>query len=258
MLEASNNTAELLRDNWLRVSEEIADACRAAGREADQVRIVGVSKFVGPELAWLLAQAGCQILAENRPQLLWDKTEYFAQQNSTSGSSLADTTGRGSKPCHSPTWHLIGHLQRNKLRRTLPLISLLHSLDSPRLAEAISAEGEGGNMKHCVLLEVNVTQDTNKTGMAIEQLRALLDRAEALPGLEIRGLMAMSSLQAGADSARREFEQVRELRDQLQRDYAGQVELAELSMGMSGDYREAIAAGATLVRIGTNLWRGIL
>jgi len=258
MLEASNKTVEILRDNWQRVTGEIADACRAVGREADQVQIVGVSKYVGPELAWQLAQAGCEILAESRPQLLWDKTEYFAQQALAFESSLTDSTDNGRDPSHSPTWHLIGHLQRNKLRRTLPLISLLHSLDSPRLAEAISAEGESKSAKHLALLEVNVTQDASKTGMAIAQVRELLDRTEELPGLEIRGLMAMSSLQAGSDSARREFEQVRELRDQLQGEYTGQVALPELSMGMSGDFREAIAAGATLVRIGTNLWHGIL
>ncbi|MCA9159357.1 MAG: alanine racemase, partial [Planctomycetales bacterium] len=96
------------------------------------------------------------------------------------------------------------------------------------------------------------------TGMAIEPVRRLLDRADELPGLEIRGLMAMSSLQASSDVARREFEQVRKLRDQLQGEYAGHVNLPELSMGMSGDFREAIAAGATLVRIGTKLWHGIL
>lgn len=258
MLEASNRTAEILRDNWRRVAGEIAGACHDAGREADQVQIVGVSKYVGPELAWQLAQAGCEVLAENRPQLLWDKTEYFAQQTAGSVKPLASNTHRSPEAAALPQWHLIGHLQRNKLRRTLPLISLLHSLDSPRLAEAISVDGESHNTKHRVLLEVNVTQDVSKTGMPIEQLRALLDRTGELSGLAIHGLMAMSSLQAVPDSARREFEQVRELRDQLQREYAGHVDLAELSMGMSGDFREAIAAGATLVRIGTKLWQGIL
>lgn len=258
MLEASNKTAELLRDNWQRVTGEIVDACHAAGREADQVQIVGVSKYVGPELAWQLAHAGCHILAENRPQLLWDKTDYFARRAIKFGGSPVSSTNCCPEGAGVPQWHLIGHLQRNKLRRTLPLISLLHSLDSPRLAEAISADGESHNTKHCALLEVNVTQDASKTGMAIEHLRTLLDRVDELLGLEIRGLMAMSSLQADPDSARREFEQVRELRDQLQREYGGHVELPELSMGMSGDFREAIAAGATLVRIGTKLWHGIL
>ena len=258
MLEASDKTAERLRDNWQSVTGEIFEACHAAGREAGEVQIVGVSKYVGPELAWQLGQAGCEILAENRPQLLWDKAEYFAQQAVGMDSPIASDMHNGREGACIPQWHLIGHLQRNKLRRTLPLISLLHSLDSPRLAEAISADGKSQNTKHCVLLEVNVTQDASKTGMAIEPMRRLLDRADEFPGLEIRGLMAMSSLQASPDGARREFEQVRELRDQLQREYAGHVNLPELSMGMSGDFRAAIAAGATLVRIGTKLWHGIL
>ncbi|MEO8269906.1 MAG: YggS family pyridoxal phosphate-dependent enzyme, partial [Aureliella sp.] len=244
---ASNNTAQLLRNNWRRVSEEIAEACHAVGREADQVRIVGVSKYVVPELAWQLAQAGCHILAENRPQLLWDKTDYFAQQAVGIDSSHANRPNSSRAEASSQQWHLIGHLQRNKLRRTLPLISLLHSLDSPRLADAISAEGASSNTRHGALLEVNVTQDASKTGMAITQVRELLDRVQELPGLAIRGLMAMSSLQASPDSARREFEQVRQLRDQLQHEYQEQIDLSELSMGMSGDFREAIAAGATLV-----------
>ena len=258
MLEASDKTAELLRGNWKRVAEEVAQACLAAGREASQVQIVGVSKYVGPELAWQLSQAGCPILAENRPQLLWEKSDYFARQVPTPAVDTASDASQVNEGPRIPKWHLIGHLQRNKLRRTLPIISLLHSLDSLRLAEAISLEAAAQAKRQPVLIEVNVTQDATKTGLAPTQVRELLERARELAGLEVRGLMAMSSLQADADSARREFEQVRELRDQLQREYAGQFDLSELSMGMSGDFREAIAAGATLVRIGTRLWQGIL
>ncbi len=258
MLEASDQTAEILRANWQRVVEEIAHACHTAGREPAQVQIVGVSKYVGPALAWQLAQAGCQVLAENRPQLLWDKTEYFMQQTVGSGAFHPNDTSTDRAGAGIPQWHLIGHLQRNKLRRTLPRISLLHSLDSLRLAEAISDDGREHDTKHRVLLEVNLTRDASKTGMSIGQLHELLDRVDALPGIEIRGLMAMSSYHAATDDARREFEQVRELRDQLQSEYFGKVDLGELSMGMSGDFPEAIAAGATLVRIGTKLWQGIL
>lgn len=244
MQPASDKTAALLRDNWRRVSDEVAQACQAAGRTPDQVQVAGVTKYVGPELAWQLYQADCDILAENRPQALWEKAEYFAQQQ---------------QPEQAPVqWHLIGHLQRNKLKRTLPLLDLLHSLDSLRLTEAINAEAVSLGRRCRALLEVNVTQDTSKTGMSIEQVRGILELTDKLPGIEFCGLMAMSSLDASADHARREFESVRELRDQLQREFAGQVTLSELSMGMSGDFREAIAAGATLVRIGTSLWQGVL
>lgn len=244
MQPASDKTAALLRDNWRRVSDEVAQACLAAGRAPGEVQVAGVTKYVGPELTWQLYQTGCTILAENRPQSLWEKADYFAQQ---------------LQPKQAPVqWHLIGHLQRNKLKRTLPLIDLLHSLDSLRLAQATDAEAVRQGLQCRALLEVNVTQDTSKTGMSVDQVRSLLELTDKLPGIEFCGLMAMSSLDASADHARREFESVRELRDQLQREFAGQVTLAELSMGMSGDFREAIAAGATLVRIGSSLWQGVL
>jgi len=242
MQAASDLTARLLRDNWLKVTDQVAEACLAAGRQPHNVRVVGVSKYVGPELAWQLAQAGCSLFGENRPQSLWDKVAYFASQP------------------HLVTpiqWHLIGHLQRNKIKRTLPMISLLHSLDSLRLAQAISQEATLLERILPVLLEVNVTQDASKTGMTVSQLEELLDHHEHLPGIKICGLMAMSSLAVDAQTAQREFEQVRELRDQLQSSYGQGLALNELSMGMSGDFRAAIAAGATLVRIGSNLWQSL-
>ncbi len=242
MQAASDLTARLLRDNWLKVTDQVAEACLAAGRQPHNVRVVGVSKYVGPELAWQLAQAGCSLFGENRPQSLWDKVAYFASQ----------------PPLATPIqWHLIGHLQRNKIKRTLPLISMLHSLDSLRLAQAISQEATLLERILPVLLEVNVTQDASKTGMTVSQLEELLDHHEHLPGIKICGLMAMSSLAVDAQTAQREFEQVRELRDQLQGSYGQGLALNELSMGMSGDFRAAIAAGATLVRIGSNLWQSL-
>ncbi len=242
MQQASEATAQQLRENWSRAVDDVAQACAAAGREPSEVSIVGVSKYVGAELAWQLAAAGCCILAENRPQSLWDKANYFGQHDSVSAQ-----------------WHLIGHLQRNKLKRTLPLISLLHSLDSFRLADAINTEQlAAGAGPLSVLLEVNVTHDAAKTGMALNEVHKLLQQAPHWPGIAICGLMAMSSLDADAPRAQREFEQVRLLRDDLQREYGQQFQFSELSMGMSGDFKEAIAAGSTLVRIGSNLWRGII
>ncbi len=245
MQAASATTARLLQGNWARVCDQVHDACVRARRDPQQVQIVGVSKYVGADLAWQLAAAGCTILGENRPQSLWEKYEYFSARGTESLT-------------FSPSWHLIGHLQRNKLRRTLPMLSMLHSLDSLRLAEAVSSEATAADKRLPVLLEVNVTGDTTKTGLRPSELPFVLEQVDRLAGIEIRGLMAMSSLSADALVARREFDQVRELRDQLQQQFRNVVELSQLSMGMSGDFREAIAAGATLVRIGSNLWEGIL
>ncbi len=274
MQPASQKTASILRENWLRVSAEVAQACHAAGRVTDQVQVVGVTKYVAPEFAWQLAQAGCHVLAENRPQGLWEKADYCDQQSraqpvdvhhsssdvrSPSDAAPSDSAHSASLPqaAHALQWHLIGHLQRNKLKRTLPIISLLHSLDSLRLAQAISREAVAQQLRCRLLLEVNVTSDSSKTGMSIDDTRRVLELADELPGIEFCGLMAMSSLDATADRARREFQRVSELRDELQQEFPG-LTLRELSMGMSGDFREAIAAGATLVRIGSSLWQGIL
>ncbi len=281
MQPASPKTAAIIRDNWLRVSAEVAQACHAVGRAPEQVQVVGVTKYVAAEFAWQLAQAGCPILAENRPQGLWEKADYCKQQaQAACGEAPGSSGGVESEPAQAANashpgsgqshvgsgqphsgpalqWHLIGHLQRNKLKRTLPLISLLHSLDSLRLAQAVSQEAVQQGLRCRVLLEVNVTSDSSKTGMSIDHTRSLLELADQLPGIEFCGLMAMSSLDATATHAQREFQRVSDLRDQLQLEFA-ELALRELSMGMSGDFRQAIAAGATLVRIGSSLWQGIM
>ncbi|MCA9132150.1 MAG: YggS family pyridoxal phosphate-dependent enzyme [Planctomycetales bacterium] len=213
----------------------------AASRDPAEVCIVGVTKYVGPELALQLAQAGCRILGENRPQSLWSKHEYFQAH------AAEDTQ-----------WHMIGHLQRNKLRRTLPLLDCLHSLDSLRLAEAISHEATAVARVLPVLVEVNFTQDSSKTGLPPSALPAFVEQVRQLPGLRIEGLMAMASQDGSEAQTRREFEQVRQARDELQQAYSGELTLSQLSMGMSGDFRQAVAAGATLVRIGSSLWEGVL
>lgn len=235
---ATEQTAQLIAENWQRVTHQVAEACQHAGRK-NEVRIVGVSKYVGPELARQLVEAGCHVLGENRPQQLWAKHEWFSQQS-----------------FEQPTWHLIGHLQRNKARRTLPLIGYMHSVDSLRIAQSLSEEAVRMEKRLPILIEVNVTRDDSKTGLSADELRACLGQALELPGLDVRGLMAMSSHFGGGHLARKEFAEVRRLRDALASEFPT-AHLPELSMGMSGDFREAIAEGATMVRIGSHLWDGI-
>ncbi len=240
MRELSEETAAIIANNWHRVSEQVHEACVQCSREPSEVTIVGVSKYVGPELALGLVQAGCRILGENRPQSLWEKADYFS-----------------AYPGQETNWHMIGHLQRNKIRRTLPLIECLHSLDSLRLAEAVNHEAERAQVQLKTLVEVNVSQDESKTGLPTDQVCELLDRAGELRALKISGLMAMSTHQASSQAAQDEFASVRRLRDDLAARYP-HLELSELSMGMSADFRAAIAEGATMVRIGSNLWEGLL
>ena len=236
---ADSQTLSTIQTNWNKVRNEVAEACVAAGRSADEVTIVGVSKYVGPELTRQLFQAGCQVLGENRPQVLWEKFEQVS------------IDGR------KPSWHMIGHFQRNKVRRTLPMISMVQSLDSLRLAQVVNEEAIKLGITIPVLIDVNVTQDETKTGVLASATPELVAQVTELPGLVLRGLMAMSSLHADSCTIRKEFAQVRELRDRIVESHTT-VALPELSMGMSADFGEAIAEGATIVRIGSSLWEGIL
>lgn len=240
MLVASPESAKRIAENWHRVNAEVAEAAESAGRSPSEILIVGVTKYVDVDLTAQLFDAGCTALGENRPQNLWGKADQFARDR------------------RAAAWHLIGHLQRNKIRRTLPHIGWLHSLDSLRLATALDAEATEAGVQLKVLLEVNVTQDTSKTGLPTSDLMQVAEQVVALPNLHLRGLMAMCSLESDAEVARREFAEVRELRDQLQTRFGPQVNLDQLSMGMSGDFREAIAEGSTMLRIGSSLFAGVM
>lgn len=233
-----SDPAKLVQENWKRV-QEVVQAAADESEWKQEVQVIGVSKYVDAPQTFLLVQAGCHELGENRPQVLWEKFDWFAQEQTS-----------------QPQWHIIGHLQRNKVRRTLPMLKMIHSVDSLRLAKTLEDEAAKIERKISILAEVNVTQDDSKTGMPESELSPFLEQIADMPHLELRGLMAMSTHFAGGDQARAEFAQVRELRDRLQAAFP-QFELRELSMGMSGDFREAILEGATLVRIGSSLWEGI-
>ena len=247
MSELTDAIGTRIDGNWQRVRAEVVDACAAANRPAASVRIVGVTKYVGPAESRRLAEAGCGLLAESKPQEIWAKHGWFADH--------AQSVGQPEPPLAE--WHLVGHLQRNKVRRTLPLIACLHSLDSLRLASAVSNEAERAGIEISSLVEVNVTEDSAKTGLPATDAEAFVEAVLRLPGIRLCGLMAMASHQANSAQARREFATVRQLKDRLSERFAGDVVLPELSMGMSGDFCEAIAEGATLVRIGSALWEGV-
>jgi pyridoxal phosphate enzyme (YggS family) len=230
-------TANRIAENLAAIRDAIASAAVRSGRTADAVRLVAVTKYVGPDLIRPLIDAGCHDLGESRPQALWDKAAALA-----------------SLPIQ---WHLVGHLQRNKIRRTLPIISLIHSVDSPRLVEAIEAESAPLARRTAVLLEINTSGDAAKHGVPPDQAESLLALAAQKPHLEVRGLMTMARLDADPAAAQADFARLRQLRDRLQKTAPPTVRLNELSMGMSNDYLQAIQEGATLVRIGSALFEGL-
>jgi pyridoxal phosphate enzyme (YggS family) len=219
----------------------IARACRHAGRGPDCVRLVAVTKGAGPEEAAELVGLGQLDLGESRVQALEEKAAWLA--------------ARGLHP----RWHLLGHLQRNKARRAVVLAEEIHSVDSLRLLETLERVAEEEGRRPRIYLELNLTGAAVRTGLPLGDLAAAIDAARELPHLELAGLMTMApepdAGAAPADGARAVFRRLRELRDALepQRAAAFAQGRAQLSMGMSADFEQAIAEGADLVRVGSAL-----
>lgn len=152
-------------------------------------------------------------------------------------------------------WHLIGHLQRNKVARTLPLVSLIHSVDSVRLAQAIDESAASIQQTTNVLVEVNTSGEAAKQGFPIDQVEAILNQSRRWENVHVRGLMTMAANVHDDQHIRHSFAALRNLRDECQRNT--DIPLPELSMGMSRDFELAIEEGATLVRVGSSLWEGV-
>jgi pyridoxal phosphate enzyme (YggS family) len=235
-----------LRDNIASIRDRIASSCRQAGRSTDSVTLVAVTKYVSADVAKLVLQAGVRDLAESRPQVLWDKAAACAGMTPT------------------PRWHLVGHWQRNKIRRTLPLLSMLQSLDSVRLLEAIEAEAsklcgeDDDRLPLDVLVEVNLTDDPDRSGTRPEDASALVAAAARSPFVRLRGLMGMAARPDSGTDARRDFARLRAIRDGLAGSLPEPSMLRDLSMGMSEDFEAGILEGATIVRIGSALFEGIV
>jgi PLP dependent protein len=230
VLIAMTHLARRIADNVEAVRSRIAVAAAKSGREASAIHLVAVTKYVGPAEIGALLDAGCRDFGESRPQALWQRSEAFSAQD--------------------VRWHLIGHLQRNKVARTLKCAALLHSVDSERLLAEIEVEAARLDRVVDVLLEVNVSGDATKHGVAPDALPAFFGAAAQYAHVRTRGLMTMASREGDADSARADFARLRILRDEAK-------DLTELSMGMSGDFELAIEEGATIVRVGSALFEGL-
>jgi len=231
------STGSQIARNLAEVRQRIAAAAVRSGRAAESVTLVAVTKYVGVAAIRDLVAAGCTRLGESRPQQLWQRA-----------AELADLPIR---------WHLVGSLQRNKVRRTLPVVDMIHSVDTPQLLEAIDHAAVELGRRAAVLLEVNVSGEAAKHGLAPEAVAPLLDALPRLRNVEVRGLMCMAALEGGPEVARRNFAALRQLRDRLAGQLPPGVALSELSMGMSGDYEVAIEEGATMVRVGSALFEGL-
>ena len=223
----------ILQKNLDKVEERIASSCLKVARKRNEVTLIGVTKTVDPLLAKLLMEKGIDHLGESRPQELWNKASHLPNAK----------------------WHFIGHMQRNKIDKTLPLIHLFHSVDSVRLLQALEGECEKQNQTLNFLLEVNISGEENKQGFDPSEVLGLVNQLTTLKHLQCQGLMGMAAYAAEKESCRPAFQLLRNTRDKLS-DLLGK-KLPELSMGMSNDFEIAIEEGATLIRLGSILWEGL-
>ncbi|MCY2948290.1 MAG: YggS family pyridoxal phosphate-dependent enzyme [Planctomycetota bacterium] len=226
---------EILGQRLEAIRTRVQAACGRVGRSPESVTLIGVTKTVGHEVAQALVDLGVADLGENRPQELWRKSDLVS----------------GAR------WHVIGHLQRNKVERTVGLSSLIHSVDSERLLEAIETEAKRIGKQTAVLLEVNCSGEEAKHGFTPEAILAFTSNLKPLHFVRIEGLMTMAALADDPEAARPAFRRLAGLRKELRQVLGDQHPLNQLSMGMSGDFEVAIEEGATHIRLGTVLVGGL-
>jgi len=233
-----------LRERLESVRSRIAAAAKRSGRRADSVLLVVVTKGASIDQIRELVALGQTDFGENRVQQLIQRVptvEEFLERR----RMLGPTNAPGVR------WHMVGTLQRNKVRKCIELVRLIHSVDNLRLAEEIQAAAMKREEPVDVLVEVNVSGERSKQGVAPAAAKHLVDQMETMVNLRARGLMCMAPLQGGLDAARLAFDRCRELHEEIRRSGAGGGRFDILSMGMSGDFEVAIECGANLVRVGS-------
>jgi len=220
-------------DNIRRIREDIAEAALRSGREPSEVRLMAVTKTVDDDRIREAIEAGVDIMGENYIQEAKRKIA---------------TMDVGVK------WHMIGHLQSNKAKYAVRLFDMIHSVDRLGLAAELDKRSAAAGRVTDILIEVNVSGEESKSGIRADEAPALVRGIARLDNLSIRGLMTMPPWFDNPEDARPYFVALRELRDRIAAEDIPGVEMRELSMGMSGDYRVAVEEGSTIVRIGTAIF----
>ena len=225
----TTRAAAAIRDNLARVREDVEAALERGGRGPGEARILVASKYYEPDQISALAEAGADLLGENRSDDLVRNQEIFGDRFE---------------------WHFIGHLQSKKAKVVIPRVSLIHSVDSAKLIGELARRApEDGFVK--VLVQVNVSGEESKYGVSEGEIEALLEAAAQTGGkVHVRGFMTLAPLVEDPEDVRYVFAKLRAIRDRLRQSWNPHFDLSELSMGMSGDYAVAVEEGATLVRIG--------
>lgn len=223
----------MLQDNYDKVAGNILRACEKSGRNPDEVTLIAVSKTKPVSMLQEIYDHGCRDFGENKVQELMEKYEVMPKDI---------------------RWHLIGHLQRNKVKYVVDKAALIHSVDSLKLAEEISKEALKKNVEVDILIEVNVAKEESKFGVMTEDAIELVLQIAKLPGIHIKGLMTIAPYVENPEENRQYFAQLRQLSVDISAKNIDNVTMNVLSMGMTGDYETAVSEGATLVRVGTGIF----
>lgn len=223
----------MLQYNLIQVEQNIEEACRRAGRDRSEVTLIAVSKTKPVETLQEAYDLGVRVFGENKVQEMADKYEVLPKDI---------------------RWHLIGHLQRNKVKYIIDKAVLIHSVDSLRLAQTIEKEAEKHNLTAHILIEVNVAREESKFGIFPEDLEALVDEIAKLPHIQVDGLMTIAPFVPDPEENRPVFRELRKLSVDISAKKVDNVNMSVLSMGMTNDYQVAIEEGATMVRVGTGIF----
>jgi pyridoxal phosphate enzyme (YggS family) len=215
----------------------IAKAAEKAGRSPASIRLVAVSKTVPIEKIIEARDAGAELFGENRVQEALEKIDHLGQP---------DQGG--------PEWHFIGHLQKNKVKQIVGRFGLIHSVDSTALAQVINEKSLAGNLITSVLIQVNVSGEASKFGMAPDELESALRAVSGMSAVKVEGLMTIPPYAPDPEKSREVFVRLRGLRDKMAELGMEGICMNELSMGMSNDFTVAVEEGATLVRVGSAIF----
>jgi PLP dependent protein len=241
---AKSELAEKLKD----VQGRIAKACEKVKRDPAEVTLVAVTKYGAPEQIRELLQLGVADLGESRVQNLVQRAAAINEFHSRRVAANDERVPPRLK------WHMIGHLQRNKVKQLLPMVSCIHSVDSLRLAEELEQLLEKGSRKLPVMLQVNASEEPQKFGVAVGAASHLAEQIATMKNLQLVGLMSMAAADASEKDARFTFARTREIFDELKFAKIGGGNFRHLSMGMTNDFEIAIEEGATIVRVGSALF----
>ncbi|MCD8397666.1 MAG: YggS family pyridoxal phosphate-dependent enzyme [Lachnospiraceae bacterium] len=223
----------MLRENLKDVEDRVARACARSGRNRDDVLLIAVSKTKPVEMIDEIYQEGVRDFGENHPQEIRDKFPQLPEDI---------------------RWHMIGHLQTNKIKYIIDRACMIHSVDSFHLAEAISKAAVKNSLIMPVLIEVNMAGEASKSGVAPEDTEALIRQAAQLPGIHIEGLMTIAPYTENPEENRIYFREMKKLNIDIGAKNIDNVNMCHLSMGMTGDYEVAIEEGATMIRVGTGIF----